>query len=110
MGGFSIHLEVENLMNNPWWRYYQLYFYSYVQHFGQRLPFFQALINKVALASNYLLFYWYQVFITTNKQKDTWKEFNHTAQFIHQRALCKFSAGKTLLKRHKQEPSESGRI
>lgn len=71
---------------------------------------FQALINKVGLASNYLLFYWYQVFITTNKQKDTWKEFNHTAEFIHQRALCKFSAGKTLLERHKQEPSESGRI
>lgn len=74
------------------------------------VTFFQALINKVALASNYLLFYWYQVFITTNKKKDTWKEFNHTAQFIHQRALCKFSAGKTLLERHKQEPSESGRI
>lgn len=30
------------------------------------VTFFQALINKVGLASNYLLFYWYQVFIMTN--------------------------------------------
>lgn len=72
------------------------------------LTVFQALINKVGLASNYLLFHWYQVFITANKQKERWKHFNHTAQFIHQRALCKFSAGKTRLERHKQEPSESG--